>query len=131
MAGLQSKQVVMSNSLNRSAMGLNLAEKRIVACALAKMSGVNSLTKISAKEYAETFQMPINQAYEQMKETAKGMVGRAVTVFMKMTKLVKLLCIRGFRLLVMKIGRDALVSNLIVRLLLIFLRLQRNSHNIN
>lgn len=81
MAGLQSKQIVISNSLNRSAMGLNLAEKRIVACALAKMSGVNSLIKITAKEYAETFQMPINQAYEQMKETAKGMVGRAVTVF--------------------------------------------------
>ena len=77
------KNIVMANSLNRSAMGLNLSEKRIVACALAKLNGLNGLAKITAKEYAETFNLPINQAYEQMKESAKGMLSRAVTVFLE------------------------------------------------
>lgn len=83
LSGLQSKNIVMANSLNRSAMGLNLSEKRIVACALAKLNGLNGLAKITAKEYAETFNLPLNQAYEQMKESAKGMLSRAVTVFLE------------------------------------------------
>ena len=73
---LKSKNVLISNSLNRSALGLSLAEKRLVYCALVNMRSLGKFTTITvtAKEYAKIFGMTLNQAYEQMKETAQELV---------------------------------------------------------
>lgn len=70
---LKGKNVLISNSLNRSALGLSLAEKRLVYCALVNMRSLGKFTTITvtAKEYAKIFGMTLNQAYEQMKETAQ------------------------------------------------------------
>lgn len=70
---LKGKNVLISNSLNRSALGLSLAEKRLVYCALVNMRSLGKFTAITvtAKEYAKTFNMSPNQAYEQMRDTAQ------------------------------------------------------------
>ncbi len=78
--GLQNKNVVMANTLTRSAQRLSLAEKRMLFAAIAKMGGKFGEVKITATEYAETFDMPPNQAYEQLKDTAKNFLQRYFTL---------------------------------------------------
>jgi plasmid replication initiation protein len=73
---LKSKNVVMANTLTRSAQGLSLAEKRILFAAIAKMGGRFEDVKISAEEYAETFQIELNTAYEQLKSAAHNFFTR-------------------------------------------------------
>jgi plasmid replication initiation protein len=78
--GLKNKNVVMANTLTRSAQRLSLAEKRMLFAAIAKMGGKFGEVNITASEYAETFDMPPNQAYEQLKETAKNFLQRYFTL---------------------------------------------------
>lgn len=78
--GLQGKNVVMSNTLVRSAQSLSLAEKRIVFAAVAKMGNSFGEVILPASEYAETFNMPVKQAYEQLKEAVEGMRTRYFTL---------------------------------------------------
>ena len=79
---LEHKNVVMANALTRSAQGLNLAEKRILFSAIAKMG--NNFGKgevyLYATEYAETFGLAPNQAYEQLKENVRNMRTRYFTL---------------------------------------------------
>ena len=77
---LQGKDVVMANALTRSAQGLNLAEKRILFSVIAKMGGNFGEVYLYATEYAKTFDLPNHQAYEQLKETVKGMRTRYFTL---------------------------------------------------
>lgn len=77
---LRNKNVVMSNVITRSAQGLSLAEKRIIFCAIAKMSGQYAPVKITAAEYAHTFDMPLNQAYQQLKDAAENFFNRYISL---------------------------------------------------
>lgn len=79
-SGLQSKNIVMSNIVTRSAQGLSLAEKRILFAAIAKMVGGAGDVRISAQEYAETFEMPVKQAYDQLKSASESFWNRYLTI---------------------------------------------------
>ena len=83
------RHVSMSNRLARSAQGLNLAEKRLVALGLAETDSVplKGLTlasnsgwklKISALQYAEAFDIHPTTAYEQLKAAAEKLFERYV-----------------------------------------------------
>jgi plasmid replication initiation protein len=74
------RKVNMANAITRSAHGLSLPEKRFIAAALAKtdstdMRGLQDPTmwvvKITAMEYAETFEVTLDTAYEQLQAGAK------------------------------------------------------------
>lgn len=78
--------VTMSNALTRAGHGLTLAEKRIVASAVSKLdsrrsfpSGEVPRTRITAMEYADTFQVDIDTAYEQLQDAAKQLYKRSIT----------------------------------------------------
>lgn len=63
--------VNMSNALVRAAHGLTLAEKRVVSVCMAKMDSVRQINegylfKLTAEEFAETFELSLDAAYEQM-----------------------------------------------------------------
>lgn len=83
------RHVSMSNRLARSAQGLNLAEKRLVALGLAGTDSVpmkglalaaNSGWKmrVSAMEYAEAFGVHPTTAYEQLKAASEKLFERYV-----------------------------------------------------
>lgn len=78
--------VTMSNALTRAGHGLTLAEKRIVASAVSKLDSRRALppgevprTRITAAEYAETFKVDLNTAYDQLQEAAKQLYKRSIT----------------------------------------------------
>ena len=81
-------QVNMSNALTRSAHGLTLAEKRIVAACIAKTDQVPNmaqvrqrgawLVRLSAADYAETFGVDRNTAYEQLKGASENLFSRYI-----------------------------------------------------
>lgn len=80
--------VTMSNALTRAGHGLTLSEKRIVASAVSKLHSRRALpagevprTRISAAEYAETFQVDENTAYEQLQAGARMLYKRSITFF--------------------------------------------------
>jgi plasmid replication initiation protein len=80
--------VTMSNALTRAGHGLTLAEKRIVASAVSKLDSRRALppgevprTRITAMEYAETFQVDIDTAYEQLQDAAKQLYKRSITFY--------------------------------------------------
>ena len=85
---LQELQVNMSNALTRSAHSLSLSEKRIVAACIAKtdqvpnMSQVRQrgawLVRLSAADYAETFGVDMNTAYEQLKGASENLFTRYI-----------------------------------------------------
>lgn len=81
--------VTMSNALTRAGHGLTLAEKRIVAAAMSKLDSRNRLhkagevqrTKITAAEYAETFDVDMNTAYDQLRAASKTLYSRSITFY--------------------------------------------------
>lgn len=85
------RRVSMSNSLARSAQGLSLSEKRIVALALSAENSkspsklAESTTplgwkaKIRAHDYAEAFGIDPNTAYDQLKSASEKLFERTVT----------------------------------------------------
>ena len=80
--------VTMSNALTRAAHGLTLAEKRIVASAVSKLDSRRVLppgevprTRITAMEYAETFEVDLDTAYDQLQEAAKQLYKRSITFY--------------------------------------------------
>ena len=81
--------VTMSNALTRAGHGLTLAEKRIVASAVSKLDSYNASasrgdvprTKITADEYAQTFDVDMNTAYDQLQEAAKMLYSRSITFY--------------------------------------------------
>jgi plasmid replication initiation protein len=80
--------VTMSNALIRAGHGLSLAEKRIVASAISKLDSRRALkpgevpkTRITAAEYAETFDLDMTTAYEQLQGAAKHLFQRSITFY--------------------------------------------------
>lgn len=80
--------VTMSNALTRAGHGLTLAEKRIVAAAVSKLdsrkapvAGEVPRTRINADEYAETFGVDIDTAYDQLQSAAKLLYKRSITFY--------------------------------------------------
>lgn len=78
----------MSNALTRAGHGLTLAEKRIVATAVSKLDSRRALapgevpkTRITAAEYAETFDVDPATAYQQLQVAAKQLYGRSITFY--------------------------------------------------
>lgn len=80
-APLREQNVNMSNSLIRAAHGLTLAEKRVVSACLAKMDSVRLDSgrykfKVTAEEFASTYEVAEVTAYEQLMEAGKKLVRR-------------------------------------------------------
>lgn len=90
-SGEAQAKVSMSNRLARSAQGLSLSEKRIIALALANEDSKSTSrlaeastergwkTKIRALDYAEAFSVDANTAYDQLKAAADRLFERQVT----------------------------------------------------
>lgn len=90
-SGEAQAKVSMSNRLARSAQGLSLSEKRIVALALASedsksisrlveaSTGRGWKTKVKAIDYAAAFNVDTNTAYDQLKAAADRLFERHVT----------------------------------------------------
>lgn len=76
--------VTMSNSLARSGHMLSLSEKRLVMYAVSKLDarsspkGLSPITKISASEYAEMFDIDMDTAYSQLKSACKQLYNRTL-----------------------------------------------------
>jgi hypothetical protein len=80
--------VTMSNALTRAGHGLSLAEKRVIASAVAQLDsrsvplpGEVLRTRIRAAEYAETFGIDLTTAYEQLQGAAKMLYNRSITFY--------------------------------------------------
>lgn len=82
--GLQNRDVKIPNTITRSAQGLSLAEKRLVFASVAK-AGRNFGDEIiiNAAEYAATFEMPVDDAYKQLKAAVANLQGRYFTLHEK------------------------------------------------
>lgn len=78
----------MSNALARSAHSLNLSEKRIIAACIAKTDQLPNMDKVkqrgawlvrlSAADYAETFNVSMDAAYEQLQAAAENLFNRYI-----------------------------------------------------
>jgi plasmid replication initiation protein len=78
--------VNMSNALIRAAHGLTLAEKRVVSVSIAKMDSVRQDNgrykfKLTAQEFAETFEVDADTAYEQMQFAGDHLMKRIASTF--------------------------------------------------
>lgn len=81
-------QVNMSNALTRSAHSLSLAEKRIVAACIVKTDQIPNptqvrqrgawLVRLSAADYAETFDVDLDTAYNQLQDASKNLFRRYI-----------------------------------------------------
>lgn len=86
---LSDLQVNMSNALTRSAHSLNLSEKRIIAACIAKTDQMPNMEKVqqrgawlvrlSAIDYAQTFDIGLDAAYEQLQAGAENLFKRYIT----------------------------------------------------
>jgi plasmid replication initiation protein len=86
---LSELQVSMSNALTRSAHSLNLSEKRIIAACIAKTDQMPNMEKVqqrgawlvrlSAIDYAQTFDIGLDAAYEQLQAGAENLFKRYIT----------------------------------------------------
>lgn len=89
-------QVNMSNALTRSAHGLSLAEKRIVAACIAKTDQMPNMAhvrergawsvRLSAADYADTFNVDMNTAYEQLQDASENLFNRYIRTTRKTRK---------------------------------------------
>jgi plasmid replication initiation protein len=79
--------ITMSNGLTRAGHTLTLAEKRIVMLAVSKLNPLKPIpgkppcTKITAAEYAETFNVNMNTSYEQLQSAVKQLYNRSILFF--------------------------------------------------
>lgn len=83
------RHVTMTNSLTRAAQGLTLSEKRFVAAALAKTDSTDmrglmdermQTVRLTAMEYAETFDVTLDTAYEQLQASSAALQQPKVVV---------------------------------------------------
>ena len=86
--GLGKNLVTMSNALTRAGHGLTLAEKRLIAAAISKLDsrsafkqGYCPTVKVTAAEYAETFEVDPDTAYTQLQDSAKSLFNRSITFY--------------------------------------------------
>lgn len=83
------RKVNMANAVTRAAHGLSLPEKRFIAAALAKTDSTDArglmdqqmqTVKLSAMEYAETFGITLDAAYQQLQAGALALQQPKVVV---------------------------------------------------
>lgn len=88
----RSRIVSITTALARAAQGLSLAEKRILFCAIAKIQpydmtppppGKEVLWRsvLHASEFAETFDVPVQNAYVQMRDASFNLLRRYVSFY--------------------------------------------------
>lgn len=75
-SNLARQNVVIANIVARSAQSLTLAEKRILMAGIARMGGKNQRVRITAAEYAETYDVSIDTAYTQLKSAVENIFER-------------------------------------------------------
>ena len=86
---LSDRHVNMSNALVRAAQGLTLAEKRVMSSAVAKLDSVRHWTpeklrvRLTAIDYAETFGVDTDTAYNQLQAAADKLFHRYARWFEK------------------------------------------------
>ena len=79
------RYVSMSNAMARGAQGLNLSQKRIIALAMAKTDSLPAMdllagqsmgwrVRLLASEYAETYDVSPNTAYEQLRDSTHSLM---------------------------------------------------------
>lgn len=73
---LAQQNVVIANVVTRSAQSLSLAEKRILMAGIARLGGKNEMVKITAAEYAETYDVSLDTAYTQLKSAVENIFER-------------------------------------------------------
>jgi plasmid replication initiation protein len=83
---LNELNVNMSNALIRAAQGLTLAEKRVVSVCVAKMDSLRQDNgrykfRLTAEEFAETFDVDADTAYEQMRYAGDHLMKRIASTF--------------------------------------------------
>lgn len=71
--------VVVANVVTRGAQSLTLTEKRILMAGIAKLRGTNAMIKITAQEYADTYQVSLDAAYTQLKSAVENIFERYLT----------------------------------------------------
>lgn len=82
---IDERHVNMSNALTRSAHKMGLAQKRIIALALAKNDSRQAahliegqrhgwLIRLTAKDYATTYEVDIEEAYDQLKKSVYDLI---------------------------------------------------------
>lgn len=82
---IEERYVSMSNALARGAQGLSLSQKRIFALAMAKTDSVPArdlasgqfggwTVRLLAHEYAETYEVDANTAYEQLQDGCRSLL---------------------------------------------------------
>ena len=76
---LTNRNVVISNYITRSAQTLNLVEKRILMAGIAKLGGANGEIKLSAQEYADTYDVDIRTAYNELKGAVGTLMKRTLS----------------------------------------------------
>jgi hypothetical protein len=69
-------------------MAFTLAEKRLITCAVSKLDSKKPLrpyevpvTRITAAEYAEVFEVSLDTAYDQLQDGAKHLYNRSITFY--------------------------------------------------
>jgi plasmid replication initiation protein len=84
---LSDRQVNMSNALINAAHSLTLSEKRVMSCAVAKLDSVRAprhgespTIKLSASEYAETFKVTKDTAYDELQSAADNLFQRYIRI---------------------------------------------------
>lgn len=87
-SSLGARYVNMSNALTRAAHGLTLSEKRVVAAAISKIESKQKVPvgnvmkmRVSAKEFAETFDVSMDTAYDQLRSGARKLYERSITFY--------------------------------------------------
>lgn len=75
-ANLAQQNVVIANVVTRSAQSLSLAEKRILMAGIARMGGKNQRVRITAAEYADTYDVSLDTAYTQLKSAVENIFER-------------------------------------------------------
>lgn len=78
---LAKKNVVIANIVNQAAQTLTLIEKRIIFASIAKMNNLYTGTvKVTAQEYADTYNVDPKNAYMQLQEASKNIFNRYITI---------------------------------------------------
>lgn len=86
----ESHWIAMSNALTRAGHGLSLSEKRLVMLAVSKLDSKRNwtadellklTTRVTASEYAETYGVDMDTAYDSLQSAAKHLYDRSITIF--------------------------------------------------
>jgi plasmid replication initiation protein len=84
---IENRQITLSNALTRAGCSLTLGEKRLVMLAVSKLNSLKPVpvhsfcSKITAAEYADTYDVDMNTAYDQLQSAAKNLYNRTLTFY--------------------------------------------------